>query len=241
MKKLLLISIIASIFLINLVSAVTINSGTIINSTGLNLTINFTSTMYADTIVVDATYIELTGFRSSSASNEKIDFNITEENMSYFGSDLPYYSTSSTDSKIITSNLNNASVNSTVHMDLQSCNGVVINYGSAFDTYSQTYQPSDYSCSNNIAAINLDGLEDGANTFTIEIGCDRLTMVGYRLVILIAAVLLIMVISFYVYKKYESGGLSIGDLVTLFIAIIVSVILYVASGQNLGGHCGPVG
>lgn len=109
-KKLSLLFLLA-LAIFPLVSAVQIDSGTIVQSVGLNLTFNFTATAYADSFTTVSNSIYFENFRRSGS--EYITMNLTQEDASYLGTDLPYFSSSSSTTKTITSTLSD-SVTATV-------------------------------------------------------------------------------------------------------------------------------
>lgn len=112
------LSLLFLLVLLPLVSAVQIDSGTIIQSVGLNTTLNFTSTFYADVIQTESNSIYLEKFRTTSVVGEYITMNITNEDMTGFNA--PYISSSSTTSKTITSQLSQA-INATVVVNVEDC------------------------------------------------------------------------------------------------------------------------
>lgn len=81
-----------------------ISSGDYYNSPDLNLSVNFSSTRYANKIDINTTYVKVINF-SSDNETESLTYSIMKENKSISGNDLPYFSSSSSNQKTITSNL----------------------------------------------------------------------------------------------------------------------------------------
>jgi len=168
------------------------------------------------------------------------NFNLTE-GVTRENSPL-WFSSSSDTSKHIASNLTDT-VNITVVINVLSCeNAGTITYTSDSGAYTHTYLRGKYDCNNNQATLNIDGIEQatGSNELLIEYGCNSFTRIGYSLVMLFASIMLVLGISMFIWKKYQDGDITVGDLVILFIVIIVSVTLWLTSGQILGASCGVV-
>lgn len=80
----------------------------------------------------------------------------------------------------------------------------------------------------------------GSNEFDMEyvdLVCTKMTNTSFTLVMLFASLIIVLFGGYMVKKSYENGTLSIGSLVTFFIALIVCIVLWLASGQNLGSSC----
>jgi hypothetical protein len=56
-----------------------------------------------------------------------------------------------------------------------------------------------------------------------------------------ASLLIFSFCSYFVWKSYQDGDLTIGKLIVFFVIIIVCIGLWLASGQTLGSDCGVVG
>lgn len=151
------LSLLFLLVLLPLVSAVQIDSGTILQSVGLNYTINFTQTAYADVIQVESNSIYLQNYRRSGT--EYITLNLTTPNQYYLGTALPYFSSSTSTSKTITSTLSQ-SVNATVIVN-GDCNvvGNVVYQG-------ETITPD--SCTNNQLTFTLNDIPSGASLLTLN-------------------------------------------------------------------------
>lgn len=86
-------------------------------SIGLNTTLNFTSTFYADLIQTESSFIYFEEFRLTNAGTEYITMNLTNRNMTGIP---PYISASSSTSKTITSQLSQA-ITATVVVNVDGC------------------------------------------------------------------------------------------------------------------------
>jgi len=97
-------------------------------------------------------------------------------------------------------------------------------------------------CSNNQILLEsvIINPSSSSNKVELEFGCSVFTRTGYMLVMLLSSLALLVIVLVFVYKKYRDGDVTIADFIILFIIIIVCLILWTASGQNLGGSCGPV-
>ena len=150
------ISLLFLLVLLPLVSAVQIDSGTIIQSVGLNTTLNFTSTFYADVIQTESNSIYLEKFRTTSTVGEYITMNITNRNMTGFNA--PYISASSSTSKTITSQLSQA-INATVVVYTATCTFTATYNGNAVNAQS---------CINEVATFNLNNIPSGSSLLTLD-------------------------------------------------------------------------
>lgn len=99
-----------------------------------------------------------------------------------------------------------------------------------------TYEPDeDFTCSNNRFTLNLNiGAQGTTNEMTLEYDCgDTFAQIGNRLIMIFASIIIFLFMGIYLYKN---GILSMNLAVFLeiSIAIIVGIILWQISGQNLG-------
>jgi hypothetical protein len=166
MNKLYLIILI--LLALPIVTAVEL-SNTALISTGLNLTINITTpSLFADVVQVEDSFIYFQGLRASDSATDKITINITEQNKSYFGSDLPYFSTNTKTSKIISSSLTNT-VNGSVALEVSNCGSIGrITYLSNSGNMSKTWEPSEYTCTSGAVTLSSILLEPGSNSFGLS-------------------------------------------------------------------------
>lgn len=150
MKKLIL-SIIMCLLLLPMVMAASLNDSIIEGGTNTNITIN--DTIYFGELIIGSSGIYFENLTLSVSSTEKITFNITESNGDYYVNetdyDLPYFSSSSTSSKTITSALN------------ESVNGsIIISYDSNF------------ACSSGDNVGYLGSIVVGSTTFSEPFTCN---------------------------------------------------------------------
>lgn len=134
-------------------------------SSGLNSTINVSTSLNASNVITDTNYIyfdNLTDSRADWATNEGISFNFTEENLTYPAVQLPYIYSSTITKKVIKSLLAADLSDVTVYLDVNRCDVSGVSLVSASNTYDGTV--SAYSCANNRLEVNLSGLEYGFNT-----------------------------------------------------------------------------
>ena len=155
-KKLSLLSLLfLALAFLPLVSAVQIDSGTIIQSVGLNTTLNFTSTYYANIIEVESSFIYFEGFRSTDAGTETVTVNMTNRNMTGIP---PYISSSTSTTKTITSTLSQ-SVNATVIVNVAKCP-----IGASYQSVNYNYD----SCSGGIVIYSLNNIPNGNSNLVLS-------------------------------------------------------------------------
>jgi len=133
-------------------------------------------------------------------------------------------------------------MNWTLPFNLTKGSGILINL-SEFD-YARNYliNISINDTTNNInwTYVNVTIVEGIVASPADLINCGTFTMTGFRLIMLIGAIIIVFTVSFFVYRKYQEGNLTVGDIIILFITIIVALVLWTASGQNLAGACGNI-
>jgi hypothetical protein len=147
-------------------------SNTAIISTGLNLTINITTpSLFADVIQVEDSFIYFQGLRASAGATDKITINITEQNKSYFGTDLPYFFSSTATNKHIASNI--TSLNGTLSTWVTDCSTAgTMKYYPKNASYYLTYLDGSYTCSNGVATITNVLINPSPNSNIWEITYD---------------------------------------------------------------------
>jgi hypothetical protein len=104
------------------------------------------------------------------------------------------------------------------------------------DSYGIVYLSHDSTCP---YPQTLNG--EGICEYAVETGCSTLTRTGYSLVMILSALALLVFVFVTAYNGFKEGSVSVGQLITLFVVIIVCLALWISSGQNLGGSCGVVG
>lgn len=221
------LSLLFLLVLLPLVSAVQIDSGTIIQSVGLNTTLNFTSTFYVDVIQVESNSIYLEKFRTTSAVGEYITMNITNEDMTGFNA--PYISSTSSTSKTITSQLSQA-INATVVVNVNQC------------SFKATYEGSNIqedSCADGQATFTLTDIPTGESFLELsylDLNCSSNTGASIAIILIFSA-LAIVAITFIIVMKFKEGELDVKILIIVFIALIVGLVLFTQIAQLTGSVC----
>jgi len=75
-----------------------------------------------------------------------------------------------------------------------------------------------------------------SNELIIETACSSFTLTGFRIIMIFASLMLILVIGNLIYNR-GLDGFNINEIFLLAVVIIVCVILWQVSGQNLGAAC----
>jgi hypothetical protein len=183
-------------------------------------------------------YLATPNFSVSEVTNLTTKIAPTDE--TYTSSDL-YFSVSNTTTKHLANTLGYAiSGNVTLSVD---CNSVgKIKYES--DTgEKQTWNRGDYTCQDNQVTLFINQIDPStsSNEFEVNYDCSNLTRVGYKLVMIFASLILLTFVISFSYSSFKEGKLDLGQLIMVFVAIVVCLALWLASGQNLGNSCGVVG
>lgn len=145
---------------------------------------------------------------------------------------------SNDDYKVITSTLTESVYNVTSTITTSCGVGAKITYTSG--STSTEFLPEDYTCSGGTATLVLPEIQSGNdNVFEIEYTCSAFTRTGNRIIGLFMALILPFSV-FYFIRKKGWDNLQLGDIVILFIAIVIGAGLYLSSSQLLGGICGAV-
>ncbi len=141
-------------------------NNTEISSLGLNLTINFTTGLYTG-IIIENNSIYFENLRSELNSLERISFNMTEVNKTYINRDLPYFNSSTTLSKTITSNI--SSTNSSTRFSAE-CDTIgritYLSAGGISTSYVNGFFIKQYTCSNDLITLTVQ-LDQGDNVITL--------------------------------------------------------------------------
>ena len=245
-NKLIGLSILLLALVIPQIQAVTINSGTIYNSTASNLKINFTDTRYADTIIISNESIWFKAFRLTDETAETITFNITEGNATYKHTALPYYSSSSDTSKTITSTLTQ-----TITSDIQAsitrdCKGITkIVYTP--NGGSQSVYDDDSArdlCSSGIITLQEMVVANGANSLAItyysidNIVCqgiiDAYSVIPDKLPIILSIIALGAILTLLMGLtgkiEFNAENLKLAGFATIFLGLIFTYGLEMVKG-----------
>ncbi len=153
------------------------------------------------------------------------------------------FGSSNSNHKTITSTLNQA-ITMVVSADVKNCESItkiVYTTNSGIRTEFNNEQARAL-CSNSMISLAVSVEPSiSSNEIDIEYGCSSLTRTGYTIIMIFGSLIIVLFMGTFVWRTYQSGELSIENLLILFITIIVALGLWLASGQNLGASCGPVG
>ena len=229
------------ILLITRVQAVTIESGTIVQSEGLNLTFNFTEIAYANQIIIDANSIYFSQF-SRNNGNEHLTFNLTEANASYNGTALPYISSSTTTQKTIVSTLAD-NITADVVLDLGSdtteLRYLIVTYpNSTVETFENTWTRS-----GNLITINLDIQSGDTDIELTTAECTTWERIMYPILLMLIAVLVLIGCIFFLkgdldYNNMEEWkNLSIRNLIISIIFIILALAFITTYADTFAVRC----
>lgn len=238
-KTLFLLALVA-LLLFPLVSAVTLDSGTVLNTSVSNSSMTFpTVTVYVDQVTVTPTTILL---YNSSFTNGNLIANISTTlnwstvNRNLASNLIAYLSTDSASTKKITTSVTH-SFNTTFTFTVESCNSVGnIRYVSNGAAVDRTFQKGSYTCSNNKVTLPSLLMEPGTSTITLDYSCSQETNIGFRLIMIFLAIGIFGVVAFIVYNN-GIEVLNVQTLLVLFIFIVVGSVVYLTAGQNLGAVC----
>jgi len=228
-----------SLVSVNLVSAIDLSAT--FRSEGLNLSINFSDlTMYANgSVFVEATYIGFMNLSRTEGAIETLTFNITEQNKSYTGSDMPYISSSSDDSKTVTSGLD-SSLLSKIFISVKDCDEI----GTISTSNSQNYYaPS--TCSGNfliLSSLNISANSDTVITINYNLQsseiCSGFFDAGNSFISLVIVLIIVSVAGYIIYilMTGDDGGV---DVTNMAIAILIAFIAIVIGMRiiNTIGSC----
>ena len=221
---------------IPLLSAVQIDADTSFNTSVTNLTINFTDTRYADVITVNANWIEFQGYRLTNAAEEEMTFNISEEDIFYNHTSLPYFIASSNTQKTIASGLA-TTISTEVTFELRKCSDVgVIIYTSGAGSIKK-FNNDQFFCNEDLTTITIDIPQSSTNEITWTYGCSAFERIGYQIILIAGALLVLAGVLFFMFKSGILEGLTIGQIILLFVVIIIGVALFVASADIIGSTC----
>ena len=240
MKQPILLTIFLIVF-IQLATAVTLDSGTTLNTSVSNSSIQFPSiTVTADKVVVESTYIDIF---NASYTNGNLDVAITgkaswNKNNTNLNSDkFPYLSSDADADKAISSLFINP-VNATLTFDVADCEIESITYSSHNSAYTQTYS-SGWTCVESTGRLTLDviGIEYATasnnihiNYIDAELGTDNsikaLGDIGSITgIVIILAVLGFIITALIIAYAYQSGTIQSMEINWNTIAYIIIIAM----------------
>jgi hypothetical protein len=161
--------------------------------------------------------------------------NLTITNKNFTGLDLPYFSSSSSTSKTISSNLTGG-VNVQIIMNVDSCDNLGNIYYTPSGGQRVRYRSGDFTCSNNIVTFSSLAVNPSSNVFEIDYSCSSYTLISYKLIMILASLVIVMVYAFWVYNK-GLDGFELKDLIIGAAILFIVITFWMAAGQNLGNSC----
>ena len=186
-----------------------------------------------------------TGFICSNDCN----FTLTPKNWSYIldmfnvteGTNRLYspiwFTSSSGSSKAIASNLTN-SISTNLVFNVDTCDNIGNIYYKPYGSAQVKYSRGSYTCANNV--VNLGSVtinpSSSSNTITIEYACSIFTRLGYSLIMIFSSIAILGASIYYLFKD-GIEGFSLEKVMMCGIILTVGVVLWMATGQNLGGSC----
>jgi len=249
MKRGLALLLIISLFLIQGVSAATLNDS-IINLTSANTTINVTYPWTFDNLTVgDSWYnvINQSDSNPASVTTDTLTYNFSEYNTTYSGTDSPYYSSSSTVTGITTIGISmgyaDDLVIETAVVTLASC-PLTLTYSSASGTYTSITD----SCTGGVLTLSNFTLESGTGTLTAdyneypgEFYCTGFVS-GLTIFGTFAALLILSMIGIFIYRIFrgEHGENDINGLTAAAVALLILAIATLTMIVIVRGICGVI-
>lgn len=218
-----------SMFLISMASAVTLDIG-------LNLSADNGAEIYIDTIpiivtqaVVEDNAVALT---NPSWTNGNLIVNATglvnHTSGSVKSSQFPRLTTDTDEKKVFASSLTGVTGSYTFPVD--NCENIGnIKHGSSL------YQRGSYTCANNQVTITLTSVSNG-DELTIEYGCSTFTRLGFNLIMILTSLAVVVFVLVFLFREGWEN-VTIAKVIIAFVAIVFSLVLWLAAGQNLGGAC----
>lgn len=253
MKKqnvILILSLSFVVVLSSLASAFSMNNLRIEDSV-LNTNVSINETIYADLLDFGSGYIYFENLTVNTGSeNITYTINITASNTNYYYNstrkDLPYLSSSSDTTKVITGSIKNISSGSG-RFTVSSCN--IDKVTNVNDNATSVYDDTTLSCSGDILIFtsNLD-FWIGTNTLTIDYfstsetygtrtvygGVDSMSQMLKYLPIIILAIIVIFVIGLFIaiqngneINLNQSGGEAISIVVLVAIGVLVCIFIFI--------------
>lgn len=226
----------------SLASAVTLDLGT-------NLSINGAE-VYVDTIAlrVDQAIVNDTGCEdticlyNASWQNGNLIVNhtglINWTSGAIKTSEFTRLTTDTAESKVFAQS--NPIFTTQVTISVDNCNSIGnINHKGSDGTAKTSFQQGDYTCSNNQAILNLNNVANG-DTIAIFYGCDSNTRMSFGLIMLFFALSIVSIVIYIGYQGIYGDGITLNQVLIGAIVVIVGVIFWQTSGQNLGTYC-PIG
>jgi hypothetical protein len=208
---------------------------TIIQSEGLNLTINISGSGIWTGVIIEDNSLFFENIRSSDLTNCQISFNITEINKTYYEYDLPLFTSCGTDSTIITSNLTNP-VNASVQLDTSTPSTV----GKITTSNGQSYTfPSATSNPFQLDNLNLNGdttLTVSNNKEDIKV-CNGFFDAGMSFGSFMIILIIVLVAGFIILilnnDENSEFDLTTWALILLVAGAVMSIGMYIIT--NIGG------
>jgi len=239
MKRIIL-SLMLVMFLVSFASAVTLDSGTVLNTTGSNSSMTFnTVTVTVDQATVTEYNVSL--YNTTYTNGElTVDFTTTIDwktvNDNVDSSEFPYLSTTTATTKTITSTELDQTLTGTVIVGTHS------QWGNGCEQITKvTYSPASSApstfeggtartvCKALIGSGYTLSIEDGANTLTFEFGTTSLTTrIMYILVGFLAiAALLFAAVGILKYAREDFSSIDVMGFVKYSILLLLFVILMI--------------
>lgn len=219
-------------------ASVTLNES-LINSSGINTTINVTNNIYFDVLDVSSGGIYFENFTPTNSTTTYMTFNITNENQTYFWNDsnmdLPYVSSIGTLTVTITNNINNTDM--TAVFPFACAN--VYNYS----VVSNADSLSGYSCNSDVVTITVDNAQSGSIEidFSARLSQQCNTMisglgsVGNQMGLIVLGIIISFIASLYYSSKKEvnwdqmvknaEASISIGIILSIGVIVLANLCL----------------
>jgi hypothetical protein len=198
----------------------------LINSTGLNSTINITGTIYLDTLIIQNDSIYFQNFRSSDGSAYTLTFNLSEYDLRIYDDDLPTFSSTSLDTVVVSSNIQ--PLDAVITFSARNCNVPSV---SRTNSSGHAWLYTNPSCSGGLVTLNVENLGD--DTFTIESQVFDMTNLNTSFILLMTLLPLLLGVAiisiFFFFWQNKQGEnpdwnqLYKMVLITISCAVLISV------------------
>ncbi len=228
--------------IIPFVSAVDLDSGTTLNTTVSNSSFTFnTINISVDEARIFNRSIELENVSYTNGDlviSISTIMNHTVVNTNFDSSAFPSITSSSTTNVEITNGFPQ-NLASQITFPATQCSSIgQITYTSGSGGNNQIINKGGISCSGDVATVDIDSL-DASSIGSLEwtFGCSTFELVGYRLIQIAGALLVLSGSLFFLWKNGMLFEMTVGQLLTTFIIVVVAIGLFIASVDVMSSSC----
>lgn len=244
-NKLLLTLLVLTLLVLPLTSAVQLQSGLYLNTTGSNSSMSF----FGVNVTVDEANIASNAISLYNVSYTNGNLGVTlstvvnwtNNNAHIDSGAFPYLILEEDRKKVVRNDLPSNLAGNLTFSDIDSCDSVGVFTWTPSSGSTQTFNTNNYPCVGNSVTLSINSIPSSStnNQLTWNNGCSAFERTGYELIRLSGALIILAGALFFMYRGGIFEEMTVAKIIMLFVVVVIGIGLYVATADIIALTCVP--